>query len=130
MGGGLFGTSLYLNVKCLVFSGAVIAVYFLPHPPTVAHNIVMAFLLGMAAYIALAWYDVLYDCNEQLKPTLLGWLSAPFKPVHYEQEYQRLPQKTQKVIRWVDIAVLSLVVLAFAYPFLYFRLAPLKRRVK
>ena len=30
MGGGLFGTPLYLNPKCLLFSLAVIIVYYLP----------------------------------------------------------------------------------------------------
>jgi hypothetical protein len=118
MGGGLFGTDLYLNLKCIVFSAIIIIVYFLPHPPGVPHNIVMAFLLGMSAYIGLAWYDVLYDCNDQLKPTLLGWISAPFKPANYSHEYDKLPEKTQKIIRGVDIAVLIIILLTFLYPFI------------
>jgi len=119
MGGGLFGTPLYLNLKCLLFSAFVISVYFLPHPPTFAHNFVMTFLLGMASYIALAWYDVLYDCNDRLKPTLLGWLSKSFKPPEYSQQYDELPLKTKKVIRTVDIIVLSIIVIAFIYPFMF-----------
>ena len=43
MGGGLFNTPLYLNPKCLVFSVFILAVYWLPHPSTRAHNIVMGF---------------------------------------------------------------------------------------
>ena len=117
MGGGLFGTSLYLNVKCIVFSIAVILVYFLPHPPSKAHTFVVVFLLGMASYIALAWYDVLYDCRDKLQPTLLGWLSAPWKPANYGTALEQLPTKTQKTIRMVDIAVLSVVIIAFVYPF-------------
>ena len=119
MGGGLFGTPLYLNLKCLLFSAFVISVYFLPHPPTFAHNFVMTFLLGMASYIALAWYDVLYDCNDRLKPALLGWLSKSFKPPEYSKEYDELPLKTKKVIRTVDIIVLSIIVIAFIYPFIF-----------
>ena len=75
MGGGLFGTPLYLNIKCLIFSACILFVYWLPHPKTIAHNLVMGFLLATSSYIALAWYDVLYDCNDRLQPTLFGWMS-------------------------------------------------------
>lgn len=118
MGGGLFGTPLALNPKCLVFSAFVLAVYWLPHPVALAHRIVVAFLLATVAYILMAWYDVLYDCNDRFKPTLLGWLSGPFKPPAYLKEYEELPVKYQKVIRWVDIAVLGLLGVLFVYPFL------------
>jgi hypothetical protein len=119
MGGGLFGMPLYLNIKCLIFSAVILIVYWLPHPSTVAHNIVMGFLLGMSSYIALAWYDVIYDCNDRLKPTLLGWLSKSFKPKEYSDEYDKLPLKVKKVIHWFDIAILTIVAITFAYPFLF-----------
>ena len=118
MGGGLFGTPLYLNVKCLVLSLAVIIVYFLPHPKSNAHILVMVFLLGTSAYISLAWYDVLYDCNDHLHPTLLGWLSKPLKPKYYSDQYNELPLKTQKTIRNFDIIVLGVLVITFILPFI------------
>lgn len=117
MGGGLFGTPLYLNVKCLVVSAIVLVIYWLPHPKHIAHRAVAAFLLATATYIGLAWYDVLYDCNDHLKPTLLGWMSKSFKPPEYSKEYDNLPVKYQKIVRAFDIAVLVIVVIAFAYPF-------------
>lgn len=117
MGGGLFGSSFYLNPKCLVVSLFVISVYFLPHPISLYHSVVMAFLLGMSSYILLAWYDVIFDCNDRLKPTLLGYLSAPFKPPEYKEQYDQLPLKDQKIIRVVDIAVLGVIVVTFLYPF-------------
>jgi hypothetical protein len=117
MGGGLFGTHLYLNPKCLIFSVAVISVYFLPHPPSLAHTIVMVFLLGMSSYIALAWYDVIFDCNDRLKPTFLGYLSKPFKPQEYSEQYNQLPVKDKKIIGYVDVAVLSIIIITFIYPF-------------
>ena len=120
MGGGLFGAPLYLNIKCLIFSLFVLMVYWLPHTNLLTHNIVIAFLLGTSSYIALAWYDVLYDCNDRLKPTFLGWLSKPFKPKEYSDEYNKLPLKTQKIIRNVDIFVLSILVITFMYPFIFF----------
>ena len=119
MGGGLFGTPLYLNVKCLIFSAGVIMVYWLPHPTSFYHRCVMAFLLATAAYISLAWYDMLYDCNDHLGPTILGWMSMPFKPAEYREKYNQLPVKYQKIVRAVDIAVLFVVLLAFIYPFIY-----------
>lgn len=118
MGGGLFGTPLYLNPKCLVFSGFVLMVYWLPHPKAWSHKAIAAFLLATASYIALAWYDVLYDCNDRLRPTLLGWLSKPFKPAEYSEEYDKLPLKYQKIIRWVDLGVISIVIFAFMYPYI------------
>lgn len=117
MGGGLFGTPLYLNPKCLVFSAFVLAVYWLPHPVALAHRIVMAFLLATLAYVLLAHYDVIYDCNDRLKPTLLGWISGWFKPQEYNKQYEELPVKYQKIIRWFDIAVLVVLLLLLAFPF-------------
>lgn len=118
MAAGLFGTPLALNPKCLVFAFAIIGVYYLPQPATLAHNIVMIFLLGTAAYIALAWYDVIYDCNDRVQPTLLGWIAKPFKPKEYTEQYKDLPVKAKKVIRNVDIAILSIIGVAFIYPFM------------
>lgn len=117
MGGGLFGTPLYLNPKCLVFSAFVLAVYWAPHPKPLPHRIVAAFFLATLAYILLAWYDVIYDCNDRFRPTLIGWLSKPFKPSYYSQEYEELPLKYKKIIRWFDIAILVIMLGLFLLPF-------------
>jgi hypothetical protein len=117
MGGGLFGTPLYLNPKCLAFSGFVLATYWMPHPEAYTHRIVMAFFLATLAYVLLAWYDVIYDCNDRLKPTLLGWLSMPFKPKEYSDAYDKLPVKYKKIIRWTDIAILTGLLILFLVPF-------------
>jgi hypothetical protein len=118
MGGGLFGTPLYLNIKCLIFSACILIVYWLPHPNTIAHNLVMGFLLATSAYISLAWYDVLYDCNDRLQPTLFGWMSKSLKPKEYSEKYKKMPLKQQKIIRIFDIVVLSIVFITFLYPFI------------
>ena len=119
MGGGLFGTPFYLNPKCLVFSAYILYIYWLPHPKSTAHNLVMGVLLATSAYISLAWYDELFDCNDRLKPTFFGWLSGPFKPKQYLKEYNALPLKYKKVIRYFDIGVLLIVFLTFLYPFYF-----------
>jgi peptidoglycan/LPS O-acetylase OafA/YrhL len=117
MGGGLFGTPLYLNPKCLVFSAFVLGVYWLPHPVARSHQIVMAFLLACAAYVLMAWYDYLYDCNDRFGPTFLGWLFGIFKPAEYRKKYKELPVKYQKMVRNVDIVVLIGILALLAYPF-------------
>lgn len=117
MAGGLFGTPLELNPKCLVFSAFVLAVYWMPHPEALAHRIVMAFVLATAAYVLMAWYDVIYDCNDRLKPTLLGWISGAFKPKEYTEQYEQLPIKYQKIVRWFDIGILILIVALLAAPY-------------
>ena len=118
MGGGLFGTPLYLNPKCLVFSGFVLAVYWLPHPKAYSHRFVAAFLLACSAYIILAWYDVIFDCNDRLRPTILGWMWGWAKPPGYSKELEEMPIKYKKIIKTVDVLVLGIVVAAFVYPFM------------
>jgi hypothetical protein len=61
---------------------------------------------------------VLFDCNDRLRPTLLGWISMPFKPSYYRQEYDELPLKYKKVVRWFDIFVLVVMLGLFIVPFL------------
>jgi hypothetical protein len=117
MAGGLFGTELALNPKCLVFSAFVLAVYWLPHPVALSHRIVMAFILACLAYVLLAHYDVWYDCNDRLKPTLLGWMWKDLKPKEYQTKYDELSLKTKKVVRAFDIFVLVVLVALLAYPF-------------
>lgn len=117
MAGGLFGTPLYLNPKCLVFSAFILAVYWMPHFKPLEHRIVMAFVLATAAYVFMAWYDVLFDCNDRLRPTLLGWMSGAFKPSYYQQEYEQLPIKYQKIVRWFDIAILVLMIVLIFSPY-------------
>ena len=116
MGGGLFGTPLALNPKCLVFSAFVLATYWLPHPVAYEHRIVAAFVLATTAYVVLAWYDMIYDCNDRLKPTLLGWLSNTFKPKEYN--YEQLTVKYQKVVRTFDIAILGIMLFLMFSPYI------------
>jgi UDP-N-acetylmuramyl pentapeptide phosphotransferase/UDP-N-acetylglucosamine-1-phosphate transferase len=120
MGGGLFGTPLALNPKCLVFSAFVLAVYWMPHAKFFEHKVVIAFLLATTAYVLLAWYDVLYDCNDHLKPTILGWLSMPFKPAEYRKGYENLPLKYKKIVQYTDIAILIIMVFLVFSPYVLY----------
>jgi len=123
MGGGLFGTPLYLNPKCLVFSGLLIAIYWMPPYRNLSKPADLAFFrfttiaLAFVGYILLVWYDVIYDANDRLKPTALGWLSAPFKPVTYSQQFNQLPEKWKKTVRAIDILALCVAVFFVISPF-------------
>lgn len=121
MGGGLFGTPLYLNPKCLVFSAFVLIVYWMPHAKEYTHKIVVNFTLACIAYVFMAWYDVIYDCNDRYGPTLLGWLWGWAKPEEYKEKYEELPVKYKKVIRTFDIIVLLIVIALLAYPYIAYR---------
>lgn len=124
MGGGLFGTPLALNPKCLAFSGLLIAVYWMPPwaslrtPYDIAFKRAVTILLAFTGYILMAWYDVIYDCNDRLKPTFLGWLSAPFKPADYQQKVDELPLKWSRIVRWVDVGALVAALAFVGAPFL------------
>lgn len=118
MGLGLFGTPLYLNEKCLAFSAFILIIYWMPHPTYKQHDYIFAFFLACSAYVLLAWYDVWYDCNDRLKPTLLGWMWKWAKPSEYEKEFEMLPIKYKKIIRTVDIGILLLIIVGFVYPYL------------
>jgi hypothetical protein len=120
MAGGLFGTPLYLNPKCLVFSAFILAVYWMPHAKEYSHKVLIAFLLATAAYVLMAWYDYLYDCNDRFGPTFLGWMTKIFKPEEYNQKFEELPVKYAKVVRAVDIVVLVGLLGLLVYPYIRF----------
>jgi hypothetical protein len=121
MGGGLFGTPLYLNPKCLVFSAFVLIVYWMPHPTAFAHRILANFVLACIAYVLLSWYDVIFDCEDRLRPTFLGWMWKWAKPQEYRDKYDELPVRYKKIVRDVDIVVLVIAVGLLAYPYIAYR---------
>ena len=127
MGLGLFGTPLYLNLKCIAFSAFLIAVYWMPPwaplrtPADIAWKRGISIMLAFVGYILMAWYDTIYDCNDRLRPTFLGWLSAPFKPASYGQEFDKMPLKWKKVVRWVDVVAVVAAVVFVASPFLFYK---------
>ena len=119
MGGGLFGTPLYLNEKCIAFAVFILFVFWMPHPKAWEHEVVLAFVLAMTAYVLMAWYDYIYDCNDKLGPTLLadfvGWL----KPYGGEPpETHQLPIKYKKIVRVFDTLVLIVLLGLLIVPYL------------
>ena len=119
MGGGLFGTPLYLNEKCIIFAGFVLFVFWMPHPKHWQHQVVLAFILAMAAYVLMAWYDYLYDCNDKLGPTLLGGLIGWAKPFGgVPPGTNPLPIKYKKIVGVFDFGVLIVLMGLLVYPYI------------
>lgn len=113
----LGGDDIAFNWKCILVTVVVAAGYWLLPPK---NKYVLA-LLVFLPYLALAWYDHLYDCRrDPLKPTFLytfyGWL----KPAPYREAYRHWRPTTQRVVLAVDVT-LALVLLLFLPKFLRWR---------
>lgn len=102
MAGGLFsGHPFAFNWKCIIFTLILAGGYwFLPHK----NPWVLAFLIW-SPYIALAWYDYSYNCQDKLKPTLVPfgrYIWLPFKPPGYKDEFNKLPPEQIKDMDTMD----------------------------
>ena len=73
------------NEKCLAISGGAVLAYFVlpPRRPLVALGV------AVGTYIAIAWYDELYDCDERLvaQGGLFGAVTGPLKPAVTDGTY-------------------------------------------
>lgn len=101
MAGGVLERPFSLNVKCIVTSFLVGGGYwFLPKKS----YWVLVFLFWVS-YVGLSWYDELYDCKNQMKPTLfpLGRLFfLPFKPQSYKTGMENLSERQLALMDRVD----------------------------
>lgn len=81
MAGGIFvDQPFHANPKCIVFAFAMMFFYYYNNPNP---NMYMYPFIFVVSYVAMAWYDMLYDCNTQLYSGYApgpNWWDAPFKP--------------------------------------------------
>lgn len=114
MTGGLYpGRPFSFNVKCIVFTLAVAGGYWALPP---RRWWALALLLWLP-YVAMAWYDYKYDCNEKMGPTLIPfgrYLFLPFKPAGYRREYEKMAQsqldtmsRVDHVVGWTLVSLLA-----------------------
>lgn len=102
MAGGIFpGHPFEFNIKCIIFTALLAGGYwYLPHKNT----LVLIFLLWFP-YIAMAWYDYMYDCRNKLGPTAVPfgrYIWLPFKPAGYKQRYEEMPEENKKFMDRMD----------------------------
>lgn len=64
MAGGIFTSRAFeLNIKCVVFAAIMILLYvwLVPNP-----NYFLIPIIYIVSYVALAWYDYFYNCEQRL----------------------------------------------------------------
>jgi hypothetical protein len=93
MAGGLFGRPFVLNIKCIVFSLLVMAIFL--YKPNIQNKYAMSATLiaiFVIAYVAMAWYDYFYDCRilplKRGEKSVTGLLKPP----------PHMPEQTEKAI--------------------------------
>ena len=81
MAGGIFTDRPFEpNPKCIVFAFALMGFYwFIPGPK----NVFLLPVIFVVAYVAMAWYDWIYDCEAKMFSGMYGPVSIAdslFKP--------------------------------------------------
>jgi hypothetical protein len=93
-----------VNLKCIVFTALLASGYwFLPN----RNKYVLAGLCYFP-YLALAWYDYIYECKHNFGPTYLARFYAWAKPQSSRQIqiYKNWAPDIKRKVDMVDLAVL------------------------
>jgi hypothetical protein len=91
MSGGIFeGYPFTLNIKCIIFSLIIMALYSFC-PPHIESKLAIGFiyfLIFVISYVSLAWYDYYYGCSQL--PLMRGKHSFTglFKPPPHQPKKQ------------------------------------------
>jgi len=116
MAGGIFpGAPFTFNIKCVIFSAMLAGGYWFLPPK----NLFVLFFLLWFPYLAMAWYDYMYECRNKLGPTIVPfgrfmWL--PFKPPQYQAEFNKMSADQIGLMGRVDHLVgWTLLILAIAF---------------
>jgi len=100
-GGILPGHPFKFNVKCIIFTALLAGGYwYLPH-----RKIWILLFLLWFPYLAMAWYDYMYVCQDKLEPTAVPfgrYIWLPFKPQGYKDIFNKLPKEKIKIMDRVD----------------------------
>ena len=102
MAGGIFpGAPFTFNIKCVIFTALLAGGYwFTPHK-----NPWVLFFLLWFPYIAMAWYDYMYDCRTKLGPTIVPfgrYIWLPFKPPGYQDQFNKMSDSQIQTMNRVD----------------------------
>ena len=122
MAGGIFpGAPFKFNIKCVIFSAALAGGYWFLPPK----NLFVLFFLLWFPYIAMAWYDYMYECRNKLGPTIVPfgrYMWLPFKPPQYQADFNKMSVSQNESMDRVDHLVgwtIVLLVLAYSFKTLY-----------
>lgn len=108
----------HTNIKCVIFSGVLMALYwFLPRE----NNVYLLPVIFIFSYVAMAWYDQVYNCNRKLYTgsfsdfgTILDSIFKPQKikksDVPPEKLKELLPEKEQRRVYLRNVYLFHLLV--------------------
>ena len=120
MSGGIFPNYPFkFNIKCIIFTLVLaLGYWFAP-----SKNIWILFLLLWLPYISLAWYDYMYECKQQMSPTLIPfgrYIFLPFKPKSYKKEFSELPPEAISDMDKLDDATAWTIFIILIFGSAYF----------
>ena len=118
MAGGLFGRPFVLNIKCIIFSIIIMALFLIN--PVIKNKLILGltlFIIFVLAYVAMAWYDYYYDCR--LLPLQRGEksLTGLLKPdVHSQKQLNSTNMKRGNMMIYAShIAFIVPLLMYIAY---------------
>lgn len=100
MSGGIFpGYPFTLNIKCIIFALIIMALYSFKAPQvSLRVNIIIYFIIFVIAYVAMAWYDYYYACEQlPLQRSTVGLTHYLKPPMHQEEKQQKHLMTEQEV---------------------------------
>ena len=119
MSGGIFPNyPFHFNIKCIIFTLFIAGGYWLLPPK---NFYVLVFLLWLP-YVALAWYDYSYKCQDKMMPTIIPfgrYLFLPFKPQGYKNEFNKLPPEAIQAMDTLDHIAGWTIVIAIGFAIMY-----------
>ena len=84
MAGGLFGKPFAFNIKCIIFSMIIMALFL--YNPKITNRYILygtLFIIFVISYVAMAWYDYFFDCKIlPLRKGELSWQKYIKPPAH------------------------------------------------
>lgn len=123
MSGGLFtGYPFTLNIKCIIFSLIIMLIYtFRPPILSLGPSLLVYFLIFVISYVALAWYDYFYSCQQLplFKSNSPYAITDKFKPIPTQPKKQKEHLFSQKEIDKNNITIYALHVLIIVPLLLY-----------
>ena len=116
MSGGIFpGYPFTLNIKCIIFSLIIMALYTYcpPKVESKAKIFLIYFALFVISYVGLAWYDYFYACSQLPLHRAKGSITVKIKPSAHEKEKQenqlmsiKEVDKNNKTIFWLHFVMI------------------------
>lgn len=116
MSGGIFpGYPFTLNIKCIIFSLIIMALYTYCPPKIQSKTkiFLVYFIIFVVSYVAMAWYDYYYSCTQLPLQRSTKGITGRFKPPAHEPEKQTKQmmtmveiEKNKKSIFWLHFVLI------------------------